>query len=340
MRHKEIPPFYYPSTVVFVDNNRDFLTNLSLMLDAGLSFRLYDSPARALAALNGLSGQSSLAERFFAISPLGEDMPLPHHVIELNLGNIVREVHNEHRFEQVSVVVVDYDMPEINGLDLCRNLKNPALKKILLTGKADEKVAVQAFNQGLIDRFILKQDEDVIPVLNRAIVELQLAYFENQGQMVMDALAVGSHRFLRDPVFIEEFRKICTSLNIVEYYLVSVPDGILMLDADGVSSLLIVRTDENMRSHFEIAYDQDAPPKLLSALRSNKAVPYFWRTNGEYAPYCEDWESYLFPATELQGRDWYCYAVVPNPAGFKLDSVISYNAYLTWLDQQGGASFK
>lgn len=339
MRNKEIPPFYYPSTVVFVDDSRDFLTNLSLLLDAGLAFRLYDSPVRALAVLNGLSGQSTLAERFFVVSPLGEDMPLPHHVIELNLNNIVREVHNEHRFEQVSVVVVDYDMPEINGLEFCRSLKNPALKKILLTGKADEKVAVQAFNQGLIDRFILKQDEDVIPVLNRAIVDLQLAYFENQGQMVMDALAVGSHTFLRDPLFIEEFRKICTRLNIVEYYLVSVPDGILMRDAEGVSSLLIVQTEDNMRSHFEIAYDQAAPPALLAALRSNKVVPYFWRTNGEYGPYCENWESYLFPATELKGREWYCYAVVPNPAGFKLDSVVSYNAFLTWLDQQGGTIF-
>lgn len=340
MQHKEIPPFYYPSTVVFVDDSRDFLTNLSLLLDAGLAFRLYDSPVTALAILTGLSSRLSLAERFFAVSPLGEDMPLPQHVLELNLANVVREVHNAQRFEQVSVVVVDYDMPEINGLEMCRKLKNPALKKILLTGKADEKVAVQAFNQGLIDRFILKHDADVIPILNRAIQELQLACFEEQGQMVMDALAIGSHNFLRDPFFVEEFRKICTRLNIVEYYLVSMPDGILMRDADGVTSLLIVKTAEKMRSHFEIAYDQDAPPKLLSALRSNRMVPYFWRTGGEYSPYCQDWEPYLFPATELNGREWYCYALVPNPAGFKLDSVISYNTFLTLLDQQGGTSFR
>ena len=332
---KIIPPFYYPSTVVFVDDSRDFLSNLSLLLDAGLAFRFYDSPVKALAALNGLSAQRALSDRFFAVSPHGEDAPLPQHVIELNVGNIVREIHNEHRFEQVSVVVVDYDMPEINGLDMCRSLRNPALKKILLTGKADEKVAVQAFNQGLIDRFILKQDEDVIPLLNRAIAELQLAYFENQGQMVMDALTIGTHNFLRDPVFVEEFRKICTRLNIVEYYLVSIPDGILMRDADGASSLLIVQTEENMRTHFEIAYDQDAPPKLLSELRNHRMVPYFWRTNGEYGPFCEDWESYLYPATELKGREWYYYTVVPNPAGFRLDSAISYNAYLTWLDQRG-----
>lgn len=337
---RNIPPFYYPSTVVFVDDSRDFLSNLSLMLDAGLAFRCYDSPVKALAALNGLSGQRSLSERFFAVSPHGEDAPLPQHVIELNVDNIVREVHNEHRFEQVSVVVVDYDMPEINGLDMCRSLKDPALKKILLTGKADEKVAVRAFNQGLIDRFILKQDEDVIPLLNHAIAELQADYFENQGHMVMDALAIGTHNFLRDPAFVELFRNICSERNIVEHYLVSVPDGILMRDADGVSSLLLVRTEENMRTHFEIAYDQDAPPKLLSVLRNCTMVPYFWKTRGEYGPLCQDWESYLYDATELKGREWYYYAVVPNPPGFRLDSAISYRAYLDWLDQQGGMSWR
>lgn len=340
MRHKEIPPFYYPTTVAFVDDSRDFLANLSLQLDAGLAFRLYDSPVDALVALNGSFGQSSLVERFFSVSRFGEDIPLSHHVIELNLDNIAREVHNERRFEQVSVVVVDYDMPGIDGLELCRNLKNPALKKILLTGKADEKVAVQAFNQGLIDRFILKQDADVVPILNRAIVDLQLAYFENLGRMVMDALALGSHTFLRDPIFIEEFRRICTRLNIIEFYLSALPEGILMRDADGVTNLLIVKTEEDLIGHFEIAYDQAAPPELLAALKCNQVVPYFWRTWGEYMPECHDWASYLFPATELKGREWYYYAVVPNPGGFQMDSVLPYNAFLAWLDRQGGTTFK
>ncbi len=338
MRQNEIPPFYFPTTVVFIDDSPDFLANLSLQLDAGLAYRLYDSPAEALAVLNGAPAEPSLAERFFSVSRHGEELPFSHHVIDLNLDAIAREVHNEHRFEQVSVVVVDYDMPEIDGLELCRRLGNPTLKKVLLTGKADEKVAVQAFNQGLIDRFILKQDPDVIPVLNRAIVDLQLAYFESLGRTVMDTLALGSHAFLRDPVFAEEFRQICNRLDIVEFYLTALPEGILMLDADGVASLLIVQTEEDMLSHYEIAYDQAAPPPLLSALKSNRMVPYFWQTGGEYGPDC-DWQSCLYPATELKGRDWYYYAVVPNPAGFQLGTVIPYNAFLVWLDKESSASF-
>ena len=338
MGYKEIPPFYFPSTVVFVDDSRDFLSNLSLQLDAGLAFRLYDSPVDALLALNCSPNHKTLVEQAFSISHCDEDLSLSHHVIDLNLGSILREVHNEQRFGQVSVLVVDYDMPEIDGLELCRNLRNPEIKKILLTGKADEKVAVRAFNEGLIDRFILKQDGDVFSLLRRAIADLQLAYFESLGRMVMDALALGSHAFLRDPVFIEEFRLICKRLNIVEFYISAIPDGILMLDTDGAASLLIVQDEDEMLSHFEIAYDQAAPQALLDILKSNRAISYFWQTKGEYAPECQDWTPYLFPATELKGRGWYYYTVVPNPGGIPTKAIRSYNAYLAWLDRQGAFS--
>ena len=335
MRHRDIPPFYFPTTVAFVDDSADFLANLSLQLDGDLAFKLYDSPLEALVALNGINNQPPPSEKFFALYRNGEESPFFHHIIGLNLDKVHREVHNEFRFEEVSVAVVDYDMPEINGLEFCRNVKSPAVKKILLTGKADEKIAVQAFNQGLIDCFIPKHDAAVIETLNRAIAELQLAYFYEIEKMLADALAVGSSDFLRDPAFAEAFREICRERRTVEYYLCSNPEGILMLDADAVPSLLIVQTEQDLFSHFEIAYDQAAPQDLLDALKSNQVVPYFWQSGGHYKPECADWQSCLLPATELKGRQWYYYSVVRNPPGFKLNSVVSYNEFLAQLDQQG-----
>ena len=190
MPQHQTPLFYFPSMVVFVDDSRNFLDNFSLQLDADLAFQLYDSPIAALTALNAPAEKNSSVEQFFSISRFGDELPLSHHVLDLNLNNIVREAQNPHRFERISVVVVDYDMPEMDGLELCRNIKNHSIKKILLTGKADEKLAVQAFNQGLIDRFIMKQDAEVIPSLNQAIVELQQAYFENMMRRLIEYKAI------------------------------------------------------------------------------------------------------------------------------------------------------
>jgi len=335
MPQHQTPLFYFPSMVVFVDDSRNFLDNFSLQLDADLAFQLYDSPIAALTALNAPAEKNSSVEQFFSISRFGDELPLSHHVLDLNLNNIVREAQNPHRFERISVVVVDYDMPEMDGLELCRNIKNHSIKKILLTGKADEKLAVQAFNQGLIDRFIMKQDAEVIPSLNQAIVELQQAYFENMARSMKEALSLGSHSFLRDGRFAEEFNKICQQAGVVEFYLTAMPEGYLLLDAKGSASLLVIKTEDELQSHFEIAADQGAPAKLLEQLKSHKVIPYFPTPEGEYTPKCKDWWSCLYPATKFKGREPYYYAVVTKPSGLNLAKVLSYQAFLKWHDQQG-----
>lgn len=334
MSHYQIPPFRFPTTVLFVDDSTDFLANLSLQLDPDLAFQLYDSPVDALMMLNNVSSEPATPiERLFSRYHHTEDLSMTHHVIDVNLDMVHREVYNEFRFEQVSVAVVDYDMPSIDGIEFCRRIKNPAIKKVLLTGKADEKIAVQAFNQGIIDRFILKQDKDVINILNQAIFELQRAYFTQTERMLADALAIGKHAFLRDPLFADRFREICDKLQIVEFYLCSEPDGMLMLNANGASSLLIVPNEDAMIAQYEIAYEQGAPQELLDALKSNQVVPYFWKTGGHYVPECLDWRSFLFPATEFKGKHWYCYAIVNNPPLYKTDTVLSYREFLDELDQ-------
>jgi CheY-like chemotaxis protein len=319
-------------TVLFVDDNIDFLANLSLKLGANLAFQLYDSPASALVLLNSDKNATTPMKRFFSRYHHTDDLPMSHHVIDVNLDKVHREVYNEFRFEQVSVAVVDYDMPSINGLEFCRRIKNPAIKTILLTGKADEKVAVQAFNEGLIDRFILKHDKDAINTLNQAIVDLQHAYFRQAERMLADALTIGKHVFLSDPFFAEKFREICDEFEIVEFYLCSEPDGMLMLNANGKSYLLIIPNDNALLAQYEIAFHQSAPQELLEQLKSNQVIPYFWKT-GHWVPECLDWKKYLFPATEFKGERWYCYTIVNDPPLFKTDMVYSYRDFLNDLDQ-------
>ena len=334
MNSYAIQPFHFPTTVAFVDDSLQFLSNLSLQLDSRLAFRLFQSPFAALVALNGASQAPPAAERFFSLYRHRGDKSVSRHVIDVSLDMIHREVHNEHRFEQVSVVVVDYDMPEIDGLEFCRSLKNRAIKKILLTGKADEQTAVRAFNEKTIDRFIRKQDDDVMTQLNRAIADLQREHFEQVEHMLADALSVGSHLFLRDPAFAERFGEISLGLGIVEHYLCCAPDGILMLDMGGAAHLLIVQTEDMMRGHYEIAYDQEAPEELLARLRGGRALPYFWKTAGHYSPIYQDWESFLHPASEFKGRNWYLYTVVKEPGAFNLKYVYPYSEYLARLDRE------
>lgn len=336
MKPYAIHPFYFPTTVAFIDDSLPFLSNLSLQLDSRMAFRMYHSPFAALTALNGTGAAPSIAGRFFSLYRHRGDTSYAHHVIDLSLDMIHREVHDEHRFEQVSVVVVDYDMPEIDGIEFCRSIANPAIKKILLTGKADEQIAVRAFNEKIIDRFIRKQDHDAMGQLNRAIAELQQEYFGQIEHMLSEALAVGTHLFLRDPEFGRRFDEIRARLGIVEHYLACTPDGILMLDMNGVAYLLLVQTEEMAQAAHEIAFDLNAPDELLEELRSGRWLPYFWKTAGNYSPIYTDWRACLHQASEFKGRDWYLYAVIKNPEAFKLAHVATYGDYLERLDREAG----
>jgi CheY-like chemotaxis protein len=328
-----IKPFYFPTTVAFVDDSPTFLSNLCLQLDPSLAFRLFSSPGEALEFVNSRPRPGHSDEPIFAPFRDRTDEDVAQQVIALSVNTVRKQVHNAHRFRATSVVVVDYDMPGMNGLEFCRRMTDPSVRKIMLTGKADEHIAVQSFNEGIIHRFIRKQDESAGPALNRAVRDLQSAYFDDVCQSILDTLAVSEYAFLRDDALATRVADLSRSLGIVEHYLSYCPGGLLMLDSAGKSYLLIVHTNETLRGLREIAVEQDAPADFLAALDSRHNLPYFWQTDGHYPTDCAAWQDYIHPATHFRGKQDYVYAVIPNPPGLDLAQVVSYDHYLERLDR-------
>lgn len=80
---------------------------------------------------------------------------------------------------EVSIVVSDYNMPDMNGLEFLKQVKTdyPHLLTIMLTGKADIEIAINAINEAGIHKFIQKPWEDayVKGVLQRTLKELDYA---------------------------------------------------------------------------------------------------------------------------------------------------------------------
>ncbi len=57
-----------------------------------------------------------------------------------------------------AVVVTDMRMPEVDGLDVLSSVRksHPDTMRVMLTGNADQKTAIDAVNQGAIFRFLNK----------------------------------------------------------------------------------------------------------------------------------------------------------------------------------------
>lgn len=80
---------------------------------------------------------------------------------------------------EVNIVVSDYNMPMMNGLEFLKHIKGlyPHILTIMLTGQAEIEIAVQAINRAGVYKFILKpwDDEDLKVTLLRALESIDLA---------------------------------------------------------------------------------------------------------------------------------------------------------------------
>lgn len=328
-----LTPFRFPTTTMMVDDHESYLGMVPLMLDPLQRIRSYSSPRQALVDLHradtrAVPGGGWLYRWHEHPSPSRE-------LMALDMDAIVRTMFDPMRFAEVSVVVVDQAMPEMDGLEFCSRIDNPYIGKVLLTGRADDATAIDAFNSGLIDRFIRKNDPRAMEKLQQAIASLQERYFERASRFVSEAMALGDIHFLRDPVFLPVLNEVLGRFPAVECYLHVNPTGLLLIDAEGGGRFLLVQTDDDLRTHYEIASDLGAPIEMLSALRDATALPWFASRDGYYSDDPAVAPVQMIPATTVRGEHWYHYALVEDVAQrFELDRIVSYRH---WLRDQDDA---
>ena len=336
MRHSSIPTCYFPSTALFLDDSHDFLLNFVLQLDEGVAYRIFDSPCRALDYIHYKRGELDLVSQH-CLSEYTEakKCPLTNHTINLDLAAIHAEVYNPHRFSEISVVVVDYAMPEMDGLEFCRRIESDNIKKILLTGQGDDKLAIAAFNEGLIHRYIKKSDVNAAAQVTKSIYDLQFQYFQSMSEMVVRMLSINSPCCLRDKKFINFFRQLREENGIIEYYLVDNSGSFFMLDDDANVSFLIVKNAGDVRLHYDLGLDHGASDEILDALLNGDKIPGFWQANA-LSTQSQDWSSCLVPANRFTSDETYYYAYLKGNVLFDVrqQKILSYHRFLEELDAE------
>lgn len=345
MRKSQIPNCYFPSTVLFVDDSRDFLLNFTLQLDDDIAFKIHTSPYDALNTLQNIvvetanpvgqqqTGQQQATQNAVTENAAVSGSTLTNSSVNLDLSSMHKEIYNQQRFNEISVVVVDYAMPGMNGLEFCRKMENSPIKRILLTGKADERTAVQAFNDGLIDMYLQKQDPNISEIINKSIKNMQFRYFQNMSDVLMRMLLPRPPNCLQDPAFIEFFFDTIKQNKIVEYYLTEKSGSFLMLGANASLNYLVVKNAQDLKSYNEIALVNKTPQNILDKLQSGQSVPFFWKENGLIKEEKAKWSDCLYPAHKIEGKETYYYAFVTNliETGINQDNILSYNKFLDEL---------
>ncbi len=301
----KIPCFKHPSTILVVDDNPLFLAALKSNLGTDSDrFIFVDRPYKALEIL--------------------EASPTPKN--RTCLRSFPEMVYDGQRFGVITGLIADYEMPDMNGLELCEKIKAP-VHRILLTGIADERVAIQAFNKKLIHCYINKSELCDAARLAPAIENGKLEYFNkiteyHQYLILHDE----QERTMLDPAFIEFFWKTKSNLGAIEHFLIDPVGSFVFLNERGRATTLYTYHDGMLRYLLESVEARDVPPRHLRALACGEQV-LCWHSTPEYPELPGHlWSQYMRPAIKISGQQNYYCAVVPESTGLDQARIIPFKS--------------
>ena len=324
-----VVPLYHPTSVLLVDDNADFLRSMQLVLQSAFECFAFRRPAEAISFVRA---ESPLLTELQPPVGLEADSDMEHirdpeaRSVHLRVSRLPRLFANKSRFARTSVLVTDYVMPEISGLQMLESIRDLPMRKVLLSGLDDDDLGRRAVETGLVDAFYPKHHPHLHDNLAELIKTLQFNFFLGVTRPFQSALATGDARFLNEKAFRQVFNRFVAERNIIEHCVLMQPPGILGLNENGACSILLVADEDYRQASFEIAQAEGAPVALLRHLISPDGLAVFPTRTGFYSREIEaSWRQFIWPSVEV-GQSGLRVATIDDPVvvGRVCNSVASY----------------
>lgn len=266
------PLLQLPRRVAYVDDQGNYLDALrSSLTRSGASpataRAFIDSPETALQTIGQEvtywgAVQGLLAEARDARDDRGEAK----HYVE-------RYFRDWRRFRLTSVLFIDYAMPGMNGVQLLEQLRNCPSRRVLLTGQADEQVAIRAFNAGHIQMFIPKNSPNLLQTIRAALDDLHESMCEHLGHLIRSTIADWQLTLLHEPRVREALRMKLEELEWIEYIVVGQPFGILGMRHAGPLQWLQLETAQTLEALAQALDEAEADPADVERVREGTELP-------------------------------------------------------------------
>ncbi|MDQ3060489.1 MAG: response regulator [Pseudomonadota bacterium] len=257
-----------PGGVVFLDDDRDYLEMLAEVMPPELHVRLFTRPVACIELLQQecQRSEADLWSQQEIISRWREGAGL--------IGQILQYWREDgtRRLALMRVCVVDYAMPAMSGLRVLGELTQWSGSRILLTGRADEQLAVSAFNRGLIKQFIPKQTPDIGRCLLGAIQSQRALPDERYQQIWRATLSREQHALLCDPPIAQALAQLVLSQDWTEHVVIGAPFGVLGLNAQGAVSWLQLEPAANLPELAEMAESQGWEAAIVQDIREGQKL--------------------------------------------------------------------
>lgn len=306
----ELALCYYPTSVVFIDDSISFLNALERAVSPLVKCVRFNDPIRALNHANNVKNHDWNAH-------LQEDVNYysdSEQFVQNTLNFWGKNLPDGERYNEISVVVVDYEMPEMDGLSFCRQLKNPNIKKILLTGRVDNEAVIDAFNDGIINYYINKSDANLEQRLVKAIKDMQNRYFIELSSYIKIRAIDHKSSLFNDTLLSQYFAQVLQQNAIKEYYFSTNPPRYRLTDQQGNSHIFLVYSRNDLNEQIRIIKEEAGPQWLVNSLKSGNYIPYFQSRDGYFDQESFNLDNCVFPAHIIEGNNTYYCALIPENA--------------------------
>lgn len=177
------------------------------------------------------------------------------------------------RYSLPQVVIIDYHMPSLNGLDALERVKEWSGQKILLTGVADEALICQALNERRIDYYIAKQNARIIQQ-TVSTVKLMLNNFLGTSGLKWSAwhMSMRSEQklILQDPDITKALFEFVGE--DFEHVVIGDPFGVMALGYGGGVKWLQMETTSTLDSAADLALKLGATNEEAHDVRAGRTL--------------------------------------------------------------------
>jgi CheY-like chemotaxis protein len=319
-----VPCLKFPTTLVFVDDDLEFLNNLELVLAEEYKYKSFPSAKEALTFIKSQDEKwREFIKKYLSLNL--EDTEILKPKASLSIADIHHILYDASRFNLSSVMVTDFAMPDMSGIELCENLKIYLIKNIMLTGEAGYDLAVSGFNRGFLDQFILKSETDFLTKIKQSAANLEAELFVDISKNLYEVMC-GSleESIFSDPAFIQFFEDLVRKFNIVEYYLLDTSGSYVLLNAEGKIHWLIVKNERDMKMMQEIAEEETKNKALIDAIEKREKLALLLNPDKQLlSP--KTWR--LEKVQLLQGKEKYYYSLVEGTDEYyklETDRIVPY----------------
>ena len=339
-----IPGFFYPTTVMLIDNDAEFLSETAIELQKRYKTATYTNAKKAALLLTQKKGSEVFKGR--------ETSTRIDKVIEIR-----DEVYNKNRFNEVLIVVLEYDMqgfedhhPNYNA-EYFTNLvgKNDYYQShthdyLLLTSRRFEEFNKEFKKIIRQKNCIKKTNPGHIGQLFDRINFLMADEFQDSSHGIASLLIHDANEktsFLNDGNFLPIFNTYLKKHKICEGYLFDSQGSLMLLDNKADIHWLFVRNETGIINSIKKAKKWGAPASVIKALESKKLILSLYEPEDFERREKIDWDAYLLKNEVFhdKNKNHEVFGYIPSDYyyaftqgfpyhGMKTANIISYESFL------------